>query len=122
MVACNCRAGLGEKRELRTSHDDTGDGSGGISGKPRGAAACSARGNVRVLVRASSSNRAISDLPLEYVTGDLRTRLRWTGRWPEFSGCITLLRIIGCGPREEDIYDSNVGGTKNLLAARGGRA
>ena len=32
-----------------------------------------ARGEeVRVLMRASSSNRAISDLPLEYVTGDLR--------------------------------------------------
>src|SRR6266436_2549828 len=32
-----------------------------------------ARGEtVRVLGRASSSNRAISDLPLEYVTGDLR--------------------------------------------------
>src|SRR6202007_3236025 len=32
-----------------------------------------ARGEtVRVLVRASSSNRAISDLSLEYVTGDLR--------------------------------------------------
>ena len=32
-----------------------------------------ARGeDVRVLVRASSSNRAISDLSLEYVTGDLR--------------------------------------------------
>jgi dihydroflavonol-4-reductase len=32
-----------------------------------------ARGeDVRVLMRASSSNRAISDLPLEYVTGDLR--------------------------------------------------
>src|SRR5215472_15112950 len=32
-----------------------------------------ARGDeVRVLMRPSSSNRAISDLPLEYVTGDLR--------------------------------------------------
>jgi len=29
-------------------------------------------GNVRVLMRASSNNRAISDLSLEYVTGDLR--------------------------------------------------
>src|SRR5215469_11338035 len=28
--------------------------------------------DVRVLLRASSSNRAISDLSLEYVTGDLR--------------------------------------------------
>jgi len=37
-----------------------------------------ARGDdVRVLVRASSSNRAISDLPLEYVTGICATRPRW---------------------------------------------
>src|SRR5262245_14172832 len=29
-------------------------------------------GEVRVLLRPSSSNRAIADLPLEYITGDLR--------------------------------------------------
>ncbi len=64
-----------------------------------------ARGEtVRVLVRASSSNRAISDLSLEYVTGDLRD-----------AASAADYRLWA--KRTKDIYDSNVGGTKNLLAA-----
>src|SRR5271156_745691 len=72
----------------------------------------------RVLMRPTSTNRAISDLPLEYVTGDLR-------------GAASLQRAMGgvkrvfhvaadyrlWAKRSQDIYDSNVGGTKNLLAA-----
>src|SRR5437899_10542756 len=37
-------------------------------------------GDVRVLLRASSTNRAIADLSLEYVTGDLRDPASQIGR------------------------------------------
>ena len=78
-----------------------------------------ARGeSVRVLLRASSSNRAIADLPLEYVTGDLRD--------PEslaraMKGIRHVYHVAAdyrlWAKNSQDIYDSNVGGTKNLLAA-----
>jgi dihydroflavonol-4-reductase len=76
-----------------------------------------ARGEtVRVLLRASSSNRAIADLPLEYVTGDLR----------DPASLDRAMKNVKCvfhvaadyrlwAKRSKDIYDSNVGGTKNLL-------
>jgi dihydroflavonol-4-reductase len=78
-----------------------------------------ARGeNVRVLMRPSSSNRAISDLSLEYVTGDLRDP-------PSLERAMNGVRRVFhvaadyrlWAKRSQDIYDSNVGGTKNLLAA-----
>ncbi len=78
-----------------------------------------ARGeNIRVLLRASSTNRSISDLPLEYVTGDLRD--------PEslkraLQGVKRVFHVAAdyrlWARRSKDIYDSNVGGTKNLLEA-----
>jgi dihydroflavonol-4-reductase len=78
-----------------------------------------ARGEtVRVLVRASSSNRAISDLSLEYVTGDLRDvaslerAMKGVGRVFHVAADYRLW-----ARKPQDIYDSNVGGTKNLLAA-----
>ena len=78
-----------------------------------------ARGeNVRVLVRASSSNRAISDLSLEYVTGDLRDAasleraMRGVQRVYHVAADYRLWT-----KKSQDIYDSNVGGTKNLLEA-----
>ena len=78
-----------------------------------------ARGEtVRVLMRVSSSNRAISDLPLEYVTGDLRDppslerAMKGVGRVFHVAADYRLW-----AKRSQDIYDSNVGGTKNLLAA-----
>jgi dihydroflavonol-4-reductase len=78
-----------------------------------------ARGeNVRVLVRASSSNRAISDLPLEYVTGDLRDAASLERAT---KGVQRVFHVAAdyrfWARRSQDIYDSNVGGTKNLLAA-----
>jgi dihydroflavonol-4-reductase len=78
-----------------------------------------ARGEeVRVLIRASSSNRAISDLPLEYVTGDLRDA-RSLER--AMKGVQRVFHVAAdyrlWAKRSQDIYDSNVGGTKNLLAA-----
>ncbi len=78
-----------------------------------------ARGEeVRVLIRASSSNRAISDLPLEYVTGDLRDA-RSLER--AMKGVQRVFHVAAdyrlWAKRSQDIYDSNVGGTKNVLAA-----
>jgi len=78
-----------------------------------------ARGEaVRVLVRASSSNRAISDLSLEYVTGDLRDAASLDRA---MSGVQRVFHVAAdyrlWAKRSKDIYDSNVGGTKNVLAA-----
>jgi dihydroflavonol-4-reductase len=78
-----------------------------------------ARGEeVRVLLRASSSNRAISDLSLEYVTGDLRD----VGSLERaMAGMRRVFHVAAdyrlWAKRPQDIYDSNVGGTRNLLAA-----
>ena len=78
-----------------------------------------ARGDdVRVLLRVSSSNRAISDLSLEYVTGDLRDA-RSLER--AMVGAQRVFHVAAdyrlWAKRSRDIYDSNVGGTRNLLAA-----
>jgi dihydroflavonol-4-reductase len=78
-----------------------------------------ARGdNVRVLMRASSSNRAISDLSLEYVTGDLRDVASLERA---MKGVERVFHVAAdyrlWAKKPQDIYDSNVGGTKNLLAA-----
>lgn len=78
-----------------------------------------ARGeNVRVLVRASSSNRAIADLPLEYVTGDLRDK---TSLQRAMNGVHRVFHVAAdyrlWAKNPQDIYDSNVGGTQNLLEA-----
>jgi dihydroflavonol-4-reductase len=76
-----------------------------------------ARGeDVRVLMRPSSNNRAISDLSLEYVTGDLRDAASLE-RAMKGVKCVFHVaadyRLWAKKPQE--IYDSNVGGTKNLL-------
>jgi dihydroflavonol-4-reductase len=78
-----------------------------------------ARGDdVRVLVRASSSNRAISDLSLEYITGDLRDQASLARA---MKGVHRVFHVAAdyrlWSKHPQDIYDSNVGGTKNLLAA-----
>ena len=73
---------------------------------------------VRVLLRASSNNRAIADLPLEYVTGDLRDAASLARA---LSGVTRVFHVAAdyrlWAKRKQDIYDSNVGGTKNLLDA-----
>ena len=78
-----------------------------------------ARGDaVRVLMRPSSNNRAISDLPLEYVTGDLRDGASLERA---MSGVKRVFHVAAdyrlWAKNPQEIYDSNVGGTKNLLAA-----
>jgi dihydroflavonol-4-reductase len=78
-----------------------------------------ARGDsVRVLLRPSSSNRAIADLSLEYVTGDLRDAAsleRAMAGVRHVYHVAADYRLWAKNP--QDIYDSNVGGTKNLLTA-----
>src|ERR1700736_1069635 len=78
-----------------------------------------ARGDeVRVLLRPSSHNRAISDLSLEYVTGDLRDP---PSLERALNGVKRVFHVASdyrlWAKRSNDIYESNVGGTKNLLAA-----
>jgi dihydroflavonol-4-reductase len=78
-----------------------------------------ARGaEVRVLLRPSSNNRAIADLPLEYVTGDLRDAASLDHA---LAGVRRVFHVAAdyrlWSKRSQDIYDSNVGGTKNLLEA-----
>lgn len=74
--------------------------------------------NVRVLMRPSSSNRAISDLSLEYVTGDLRDAASLERA---MNGVERVFHVAAdyrlWAKNQQDIYDSNVGGTKNLLEA-----
>jgi len=78
-----------------------------------------ARGeDVRVLMRASSTNKAIADLPLEYVTGDLRDAASLEKAMKDIQYVFHVAadyRLWAKNP--QDIYDSNVGGTKNLLDA-----
>jgi dihydroflavonol-4-reductase len=78
-----------------------------------------ARGDdVRVLMRASSNNRAISDLSLEYVTGDLRDAASLERAMKDVKRVFHVAADYRLWARcPQEIYDSNVGGTKNLLAA-----
>jgi dihydroflavonol-4-reductase len=73
---------------------------------------------IRVLMRPSSTNRAIADLSLEYVTGDLRDPAS-VARAME--GAKRVFHVAAdyrfWAKRKQDIYDSNVGGTKHLLEA-----
>jgi dihydroflavonol-4-reductase len=78
-----------------------------------------ARGeDVRVLMRVSSTNRAIADLSLEYVTGDLRDPASLDRA---MKGIKRVFHVAAdyrlWARRSKEIYDSNVGGTKNLLEA-----
>lgn len=78
-----------------------------------------ARGDdVRVLLRPSSHNRAIGDLSLEYVTGDLRDA---DSLERAVKGVERVFHVAAdyrlWARRSREIYDSNVAGTKNLLAA-----
>ncbi len=78
-----------------------------------------ARGeDVRVLMRPSSTNRAIGDLSLEYVTGDLRDAASLDRA---LAGVQYVFHVAAdyrlWAKKSREIYDSNVGGTKNILEA-----
>jgi dihydroflavonol-4-reductase len=78
-----------------------------------------ARGDsVRVLVRPSSDLRALEGLPVERTTGDLRAPASLTSALKDIQRVFHVAadyRLWARDPRE--IYDSNVTGTRNLLAA-----
>jgi dihydroflavonol-4-reductase len=78
-----------------------------------------ARGeNVRVLMRVSSNNRAISDLSLEYVTGDLRDPVSLERAMKDVKRVFHVAADYRLWAKHsQEIYDSNVKGTKNVLAA-----
>ena len=78
-----------------------------------------ARGDeVRVLLRASSTNRAIADLSLEYVTGDLRDPASLDRAMKDIKRVFHVAADYRLwAKRSREIYDSNVGGTKNVLDA-----
>ena len=78
-----------------------------------------ARGeSVRVLLRPSSQNRAIADLPLEYVTGDLRDTESLDRALKGVDRVFHVAADYRLWAKDsKDIYDSNVGGTKNILGA-----
>lgn len=73
---------------------------------------------VRVLLRASSDARAVSGLAVERVTGDLRDPASLERA---LAGVDTVWHVAAdyrlWAAHPEEIYDSNVGGTRNLLAA-----
>src|SRR5690348_8472887 len=78
-----------------------------------------ARGeDVRVLMRPSSTNRAVAALSLEYVTGDLRDPASVARA---MQGVKRVFHVAAdyrlWARRSREIYDSNVGGTKNILEA-----
>jgi dihydroflavonol-4-reductase len=78
---------------------------------------------VRALVRAESKSRALDGLNVERVTGDLRDAASLARAMEGVSRVFHVAadyRLWARDPRE--IYESNVGGTKNLLdaAARAG--
>lgn len=78
-----------------------------------------ARGDaVRVLLRPSSSNRAIGDLSLEYVTGDLRDPASLDRALAGVRRVFHVAADYRLWARDSrDIYESNVTGTRNLLDA-----
>jgi len=76
------------------------------------------RESVRVLLRPSSQNRAIADLPLEYVTGDLRDTESLDRALKGVDRVFHVAADYRLWAKDsKDIYDSNVGGTKNILGA-----
>jgi dihydroflavonol-4-reductase len=69
-------------------------------------------------MRPSSNNRAISDLSLEYVTGDLRDAASLERAMKDVKRVFHVAADYRLwAKRPQEIYDSNVGGTRNLLRA-----
>lgn len=73
---------------------------------------------VRVLLRPSSDARAVSGLPVERVPGDLRDAASLERA---LAGVDTVFHVAAdyrlWAAHPEEIYESNVAGTRNLLAA-----
>ncbi len=75
---------------------------------------------VRALVRASSDRRNLDGLDVEVVTGDLRDRASLA---PALRGCGSLFHVAAdyrlWARRPQELYDSNVTGTENLMREAG---
>ena len=74
--------------------------------------------SVRALVRSSSDRRNLMGLPVEIVTGDLRDR---SSLDRALAGCHSLFHVAAVYklwvPRHEEIYETNVIGTQNIMLA-----
>jgi dihydroflavonol-4-reductase len=74
--------------------------------------------SVRVLMRPSSDPRNMADLPVEVVQGDLRDRLSLARG---LAGCAALYHVAAdyrlFVPRPQELYESNVEGTRSILRA-----
>jgi dihydroflavonol-4-reductase len=74
--------------------------------------------SVRVLVRAGSRRDLLTDLPVEYVEGDLRTPDSLSGA---VRGCRHVYHAAAdyrlWAPRPRELYASNVDGTRHLIQA-----
>jgi dihydroflavonol-4-reductase len=74
--------------------------------------------NVRALVRPESNRANLGTLPLEIVTGDLRDQGSLSAA---VEGCQTLYHVAAdyrlWTPRPEELYETNVTGTQNLIQA-----
>ncbi len=73
---------------------------------------------VRALIRAGSDRRNLAGLDVETVTGDLKDRASLDRA---LSGCSILFHVAAdyrlWAPRPKEIYDVNVTGTRNVMAA-----
>ena len=74
--------------------------------------------SVRALVRSNSDRRNLMGLPVEIVTGDLRDR---SSLDRALAGCSSLFHVAAVYklwvPRQEEIYETNVTGTRNIMLA-----
>ena len=74
--------------------------------------------NVRALVRSRSDRRNLMGLPVEIVTGDLRDRISLDRA---LAGCSSLFHVAAIyklwAPHREEIYETNVTGTRNIMLA-----
>jgi dihydroflavonol-4-reductase len=74
--------------------------------------------SVRVLVRPNSDRRNLLGLPVEIVTGDLTDRKSLDRA---LAGCSALFHVAAIYrlwiPRPEEIYETNVTGTRNIMLA-----
>ena len=74
--------------------------------------------SVRALVRSNSDRRNLMGLPVEIVTGDLRDR---SSLDRALAGCSSLFHVAAVYKlwvrRREEIYETNVAGTRNIMLA-----
>src|SRR5215468_2879206 len=114
----NARVATAARRERESNMTSLVTGAAGFLGSHVTRQLVAQGEDVRVLMRPSSTNRAIADLSLEYVTGDLRDSASLKRA---MQGVRRVFHVAAdyrlWARRKREIYDSNVGGTKNVLEA-----